>query len=249
MELKRVVLSLGLVILIGAVPGFSQEEEKEEEKEKQWKGDLGLSYVKNTGNSDNQTAGLDFKLEKNANPWGVNFRAYFNTAEESGEKSAEQYYLGARAKRSLSKRWDVFAGLSGARDEFAGFSLRALVEAGGTYHALLGPKHNLSFDGGFTYTDEDRVEPNPDMSFAGAVAGLLYEFKISETASLTQTVNYYPNFDDSADWRVNAETGLVSSISSLLALKVGYLYRYRNEPIGGAEATDTTTTASVVLKF
>lgn len=248
MDLKRVVLSLGLMILIGAAPGFAQEEE-EQEKEKVWKADLGLSYVKNTGNSDNQTAGVDFKAEKLANPWGLAVRAYFNTAEESGVKSAEQYYLGARAKRSLSKRWEVFAGLSGAKDEFAGYELQAIAEAGGTYHALLGPRHKLSFDAGFTYTDEDRVEPNPDVSFAGGVAGLAYEFKISETASLTQTVDFFPNFDDSDDWRLVSETGVTTSMTSLLALKFGYLYRYRNTPIGDAKATDTTTTASVVLKF
>jgi putative salt-induced outer membrane protein YdiY len=118
-----------------------------------------------------------------------------------------------------------------------------------TYHALLGPKHHLSFDGGLTYTDEDRIDPNPDVSFMGGVVGLGYEYKFTENSSLTQTVDFYPNFDESDDWRVAAETGLTASITDLLGLRLGYLYRYRNQPIGDAKSTDTTTTVSVVMNF
>jgi len=214
-----------------------------------WENSLGLAFVKNTGNSDTQNFGLYYKGTRKPTPWGLDLRAYFNNAKDSGVKTAEQFYLGGRAVRSLSDRWELFAGLNGARDEFAGFKLRALVEAGATYRALVGPKHHLSFDGGLTYTDEDRIEPNPDVSFAGAILGLAYEYKFTDSTSLTQTVDYFPNFDNSADWRVTAETGLTASITNLLGLKLGYLYRYRNEPIGDADTTDTTTSMSVVMNF
>ena len=225
------------------------QEEEEEEKKKLWTNNLGLSFVKNTGNSENQTFGLDFNSEREATPWGFKFRAFFNTAEDDGVETAEQYYLGGRAFRKVAKRWDVFGGLNFARDEFAGFSLRTVVEAGVTYHALMGPKHHLDFDGGLTYTDEDRVDPEPDESWPGAVVGLAYEYKFSDTSSITQTVDFFPNFDESDDWRLVAETGVTASLTDLLGLKFGYLYRYRNLPIGDAESTDTTTTMSVVLTF
>jgi putative salt-induced outer membrane protein YdiY len=245
--MKHKILSVLLLVSVAAVPVLAQEEE--EEKKKLWENQLGLSFVKTTGNSDNQNFGLDFNSKREATPWGFEFRAFFNSAEDSGVKTVEQYYLGGRAYRKIAKRWDVFGGLSFAKDEFAGFDLRTLVEAGVTYHALMGPKHHLSFDGGLTYTDEDRIDPNPDESWPGAVVGLAYEYKFSEKSSLTQTINFFPNFDESDDWRVNAETGLTAALTDLLGLKFGYIYRYRNLPIGDAESTDTTTTMSVVLTF
>ena len=85
--------------------------------------------------------------------------------------------------------------------------------------------------------------------FEGGLLGLAYEWKISETASLTQRLVFYPNFDDSDDWRLNSDTGLMADISSLLALKLSYELRNRNLPIGSNDDTDTTTTASVVFTF
>ena len=81
------------------------------------------------------------------------------------------------------------------------------------------------------------------------MVGLDYEYAFTDKSSFTQTVDYFPNFDDSADWRITSETGLSASITDLLGLKLGYIYRYRNEPIGDAKATDTTTTVSVVMSF
>jgi putative salt-induced outer membrane protein len=247
---KRLVL-IGLLAVVTAVPGFAQDDEAaaEEEAKKLWENKLGLAFVKNTGNSETQTFGLNYEGTREPTPWGLQLRAYYNSAEDSGVETAEQYYLGARALRKLGERWDAFFGLSGARDEFAGYKLQLIAETGVTYHALMGPRHFLSFDGGLTYTDEDRIVPNPDVSYLGGILGLDYEYKFSDNASFTQAVDFYPNFDDSDDWRVFAETGLTASITDLLGLKLGYIYRYRNQPIGDAKSTDTTTTMSVVMNF
>lgn len=247
--MKRRILFAGLIVALAAMPLFAHEEEAAEEEEPLWKNALGLSFIKTTGNSQTENLGLDIQGSRRPTPWGLEYRAFFNKAEDSGTKTAEQYYVGGRGYRKIAKRWDAFGGLSFARDEFAGFKLQTLVEAGVTYHALAGPKHFLSFDGGLTYTDENRIEPYPDVSFMGAILGLDYEFRITEKSSLTQTFDYYPNFDNSDDWRFVSETGVTASITDLLGLKFGYLYRYRNEPIGDAKSTDTTTTMSVVLNF
>ncbi len=247
--MKRRILLAGLIVALTAMPLVAHDEEAVEEEEPLWKNSLGLSFVKTTGNSENQNFGLDFKGSRRPTPWGLEYRAFFNNAKDSGTTTAEQYYVGGRGYRKIAKRWDAFGGLSFARDEFAGFKLQTIVEAGVTYHALAGPKHFLSFDGGLTYTDENRIEPNPDVSYMGAILGLDYEFKITETSSFTQVFDFFPNFDNSDDWRFVSETGITAAITDLLGLKFGYIYRYRNEPIGDAKSTDTITTMSVVLNF
>ena len=250
MDMKRVFLCIALALVLGAAPVLADEGETEEEQpEPTWKSNIGLSYVATSGNSDTNTMGLDLLVERRPEPWGLEFIANFNRAEDSGDLTAERYFASARATRTLSERWEFFAGLSGEKDPFAGFDLRGVVESGVTYHALLGPKHLLSFDGGLTWTDEDRIEPEPDTSYFGGVVGLKYEWKISDTASLYERLLFYPNFDESSDWRLSSDTGLQVSMTSLLAVKLGYELRYRNEPIGDAESTDATTTASLVFTF
>lgn len=251
--MKRLLVLAGLILLASG-SAFAQEEAPAEAPPDPWKGALGLSYVDTSGNSETSTFGLDFKVERLPEPWGLEITGLFNRASNDGDLTAERYYLGGRVKRALNDRWELFGGLSGEKDEFAGFDLRLLAEAGVAYKLLLGPEHFLSVDAGLTYTDEDRLDPEPDASWFGGVLGLAYEWKISDTTSFTERLLYYPNFEESSDWRLSSDTGIQTAISSLLALKFSYEYRYRNEPLvvadgSEADSTDTTTRFSVVFNF
>lgn len=247
--MKRILTFLTIAACVAGASTVWSQEEKALVPEPAWTGNLGLSYLATSGNTDTSSFGLDFLMERTPDPWGVAFTASFNRADDSGMTTSERYFVGARANRSLNDRWLLFGGLSGEKDEFAGFELRTIVNAGATYKALTGPRHLLDLDGGVTYTDEDRIDPDPDASWLGALLGLRYEWKISENASLTEVLALYPNFDESSDWRFNSETALQASISKRLALKLSYEIRYRNQPLEGRDDTDTTAKASVVFNL
>ncbi len=237
------------VVLVMALAPIAAAQDEEAADESPWTGALGLAYVATSGNSDTQTFGLDFTLDREADPWGLALRARFTQSEEDSVTTAERYVAGIRGTRALGGRWTLFAGISGEQDEFAGYDLLLIGEVGVAYAVLTGPTHTLSFDAGLTWTDEDRVEPEPDVDYVGGVAGLAYAWALSDTASFTERLLWYPNFDDSSDWRLTSETALQAAISSRLALKLSYEVRYRNEPIGDNDDTDTTTKASLVVSF
>ena len=251
-------LMIGLVAGLAAIPVLAQEEGGEEAApEPLWESALGLSYVATTGNTETSSFGLDFKAARRPTPWGLDLVATFTRAEENENLTAEQYLVGGRALRRLNDRWSAFAGLSWARDTFAGYDGRWIAEAGVEYLALESARHTLSFDLGLTWTTEDRIfvdelteeEFTESFDWLGAVAGLAYEWTISDSASLTERLLYYPNFDDSSDWRLASETALKASLTEMLALQLSYQIRYRNLPIDDNESTDTTTRMSVVLTF
>jgi len=244
---RRTMFALGAILLL-AMPAVAQDE-TEAAPEPLWANTLGLSYLSTSGNTDTQTFGLDFTVERKPSPWGLSIVGSFNRADQDGEVTAERYFVSAQAKRALSERWEVFGGVSGEKDEFAGFDLRMVVDAGVTYHALLGPTHFLSFDAGLAWTDEDRIEPEEDVSYLGGILGLSYEWKFSESASLTERLVFYPNFDDTSDWRFNSVTAVTASLTKVLALQASYEIRYRNQPIGDNDDTDTATKISVVANF
>ena len=257
-RISKICLTAGLLAALAACPAMAQDDGAgEEPPEPNWVSSLGLSFVGTSGNTDTSTLGLDFKSARKPTPWGLDLAASFTRAEDGGVTTAEQYYVIARGLRQLNERWSVFAGLSWARDPFSGFDARYIAEAGAEFLAVNTDHHKLSFDLGLTWTSEDQIrfdditqnEFTETVDWLGGVAGLSWEWTISKSASLTERLLYYPNFDDTADWRVGSDTAVKASLTKLLALQFSYLVRYRNQPIDDLEKTDTTTKMSVVLNF
>lgn len=246
--MRKWSIALIFSLVIGALPVLAQEAE-EEEKEPLWKGSLGLSWVATSGNTDTSSFGLDFGLDRKPEPWGLSFVVRGNRAEDSGVMTAENYLVSGRAVRKLSTKWEAFGGLQWSRDSFAGFDSQTMTSAGATYIAVESDRHLLTFDMGVAYTWEDRVPPAEDVNFAGGVFGLAWEWKLGENSKLTERLMFYPNFDDSNDWRSTSVTALEAAVNSWLALRLGFDIRYRNQPIDNADSTDTTSTASVVFNF
>ena len=258
--MQRWFVPLILILAIGAVPVLAQEGEEEAAPEPAWTGSLGLAWVATSGNTDTSSLGLDFKLDRKPEPWGFNFVAAGNRADNNGTTTAENYLVSGRATRKLNERWEGFGGLAWSRDPFSGFDSQTVASAGATYIAVEGERNHLSFDGGLTYTWESRVPPAEDVDFFGGLLGLNWELKIGEHSKLTERFVYTPNFDNSSDWRIDSATALESSVNSWLALKLGFIVRYRHQPIEKPDptdpnvpeyydSTDTTSTASVVFKF
>jgi putative salt-induced outer membrane protein len=247
--MKRLILIFGLVFALGAVPVLAQEAEAEDAPDPAWVGSLGLSWVATSGNTDTSSMGMDFALDRKPEPWGLSLVARGTRADDQGVKTAENYLVSGKAVRALGKRWEAFGGLAWAKDPFAGFDSQSVASAGATYKAVQSERHLLSFDMGLAYTWEDRVPPEEDVDFAGGVFGLAWEWKLGASSKLTERLVYLPNFDDSADWRLNSITAIEAAVNEWLALRFGFDVRHRNQPIGDADGTDTTSTASVVFNF
>jgi len=247
--MKKSMTILVVMLCLGAAPLFAEEAAEAEKKEPAWVGSLGLSWVATSGNSDTSSIGLDFNLEKKADPWGLVFVARGNKADDSGMTTAENYLIGARAVRKVSAKWEAFGGLQWSKDPFTGFDSQTVASLGATYIAIEGERNKLAFDGGLAYTWEDQVNPDAQIDYLGGLFGLTWEWQLGANSKLVERLVYYPNFDDSNDWRVTSFTAIEADINSWMALRFGYDIRHRNQPIGDADKTDTTSTASVVFNF
>ena len=248
--MRKTVLAVVVVVIVLAGGGRSlQAQEEQPPPEPAWSGSLGLAYLATSGNSDTSTFGLDFELKRDADPWGMELVAQLNQASDSGVKTAERYYADGRATYAASERWQYYAGLSGERNTFAGYDMRTVVQAGAQYILLPGPTQNLKVNAGLTYTDENAVGDEPSTDYVGGVAGLTYQWKINDQASLSEKLTYFADFDATANWRLWSTTALTSSVTNRLAIKLSYEVRYSNTPLPGFQSTDTTTSASVVWKI
>jgi putative salt-induced outer membrane protein len=219
---------------------------QESEPEPAWTAKLGLSYLATSGNSDTETLGFDVEAVRRPAPWGVEIAAQFNRAQQDGDTTAERYHAAVRGTRALDDRWDAFFGLSLEQDEFSGIDLRSIAEAGAVFKLLRGPRHAFDLDFAVTWTDEQRLAPDVDDSWVGALVGADYDFEISDSSTFSQHVRYFPNLDNSRDWRADSVTALTAALNQHLALRLSYEVRYRNQPIGDNDDTDTTSKVSLV---
>jgi Protein of unknown function, DUF481 len=75
------------------------------------------------------------------------------------------------------------------------------------------------------------------------------KFVLGDGADTTQRFTHYPDFKESSAYRSEAEITAQAAMNSRLALKFGYLWRYSNSPIAGFEKSDSTMTASIVVRW
>ena len=115
--------------------------------------------------------------------------------------------------------------------------------------------------------DYTHQEPSStDENYVSLRLYLGYEYKISDTAKLTEDLNLLDNLQTTSDWRANSVTAVTASLTSKLAIKVSYAIFYVNEPatfdvqdtVGPVfgpprtvsfEKTDTMLAAALVVNF
>jgi putative salt-induced outer membrane protein len=209
---------------------------------------LGFSYLATSGNSSSQTAGLDLAYKHTFDPWGIEASANFLRAEQNGALTAKKLFLGVRGTRTLNADFDLFLEGSYLQDRFAGLDPRLVAAGGVTYKLLKGPEHELAFDAGLTWTRDELVEGG-SKSYAGALAAARYGWNISKTAKLTENLSFFPSLKQGSDWRIESQTGLQAAVSTAVAVKLTYGFRYANRPVPGFRRTDTQTAASLVINF
>ena len=256
----KICLMVGLVAALAAWPVMAQEAGAEEEApEPNWKNELGLSYVGTSGNTDTSSFGLDYKGNRKPTPWGLDFLASFTRAEDGGVVTAEQYYAGVRGLRQLNDRWSLFAGLELGARSIQRFRQPLLAEAGAEFIAV---KSETPHPVVRRRSHLDQRGPDSAMTMS-PMAGVHRDRRLVRRGRRSQVglgllaslprfpsgCSITPTSTTSADWRLGSDTAVTASLTKLLALQFSYLVRYRNQPIGDNEKTDTTTKASVVLNF
>jgi putative salt-induced outer membrane protein len=209
---------------------------------------LGLSYLATSGNSSSQSGGIEFLYKHTFDPWGLQVSANFLRAEQDDQLTAKKLSLGVRGTRDLTADLEIFVEGSYLQDQFAGLDPRIVGAAGATYKLLHGPEHELAFDLGLTWTRDTRVDDGA-RSYLGLVAAGRYAWNISKTAKFTEDLSFFPSLKQGSDWRIESQTGLQAAVSTDVAVKLTYGFRYANLPEPGFRKTDTQTAASLVINF
>lgn len=215
---------------------------------KNWKDAAELSYVQTSGNSKTSTISaknlFNYDWEKSA----LELNAGGLGTKSKNTVTAEQYNAAEKVSLKLAGKNYAFQKTAWNKDRFAGIKDRWDLGLGLGRHLLDTADDKLFAEAGGGYIFEDRLL-SENKSFGTYRGYGKYIRTLSATANASQDLEYIGNFSDSKGYRMNAETALVTSISTHFSLKASYAWKYVNSPAAGFRKTDTTTGVSVIVNY
>jgi putative salt-induced outer membrane protein YdiY len=213
-----------------------------------WSGNSQLSFLQTAGNTQVRTLGTGSELSYNPREWDVGFKGNYTNGVAQGVSVANSLNLDLRGARKLSEPLEAFVQVAFLRNPFNSFNARVAADLGLGYLVVRGDKHNLRTDFGGGVAKEDRTT-GAQNTFATLNFTAKYRWKISETAEIQDTLAVIYSIRDSRDWRYKNELAVLSSLTSIFSLKLGYQMVQLNLPAPGFRKLDTQTTVAIVAKY
>lgn len=213
-----------------------------------WDVQIGASFVGTSGNSDTSSTGADVAAHRRGLVWKIDATATAVRTSDRDVETAERYLSMIRGQRMVTSIVGLSAGERLERDRFSGIDVRSILDAGLSW--ALVKRTNWTLDGvtGLAWNHESRTLGS-DVDDPVGVFQLLSRIPFAAAGDTTQRVTVYPDFKTSSAYRSEIELTAQAAMNAHLALKIGYLFRYSNDPVPGFKKSDNTTTASVVLRW
>lgn len=174
-----------------------------------------------------------------------------------GEKDHEEYDKGFNANIKFDlfqyDRWSPFVSASYINNKYKGYMYKTSLLAGVKYRIYTLPGVcDYSVSAAFVYdfvqytVDDDALKPQvARLSLRAKI-----KQKITDAVSLKHTTFYQPSLTDFVDdYIITSITSLETKLSSHIFFDISFSCEYRNIVPDGIERFDTTTLASLKLKF
>ncbi len=246
--MAKVVQRIGVVLVssLATVPSILAAQDAKQPKPVQFTAELG--FVNAAGNSEVTTFNLGDKLTLRAGHWEhrQTFGSLYGTT--GGVESTNMIYVNWRSNFNLSERASVFGYAGFDRNRFAGIAHRFEESIGLSWKIIVDGGQNWTLEAGAGVTQE-LGDDGERRGFSSARTATEYRKNFSEASYVYQKLEYLPNLEMQADYRLNTETGVVAPLSTHLALKVDYSMRYANIPQPDRRKSDRVLTTGLQLNF
>lgn len=220
-----------------------------------WSGKGQIGAFQSSGSSDDAGVSLALNLERQGIAWQHKLRATMDYRRSNGRTSREQYLFAYEPRYSVSPDLFAYSLAQYERNRLQGFGARYAMSGGIGYSAVDTPSVNLSIKAGpaFRRTEftagatEDRL---------GALAGLDFNWRITDRVTLTQDTDMIAETGGSATVIVDASrttlalvTGLEAKMTDRLTTRLSYAVDYDSNPPAQAVSTDTLTRFTLAYGF
>ncbi len=211
-----------------------------------------------TGNTDSFNANtlfdLIFRLQRVESKVSIGgyYTDVYATQNGSGEGLSAQYMYGIyRMDYYLSQLSTVYGGTGLYVDKVRGVD-SAYQFFGGLSHYLFkkaGMPTTLRVSGGYNFTHEDRIAPEPNDDIHSFVQGGNLTHLLTPITELTLDVTLMENIENLGDTRMNSDLAINFKVTKTFSMIAGWRLRFDNEPVSGFEKLDMIQDLSLGVTF
>lgn len=199
--------------------------------EDEWELSFELGINGTAGNSEtlSQVAGFNFKQVYDVHTLRID--ALYNQASTGSTTTADNAMGRLRYDRDLGEtRWSLFSNSTLEYDAFRAYDMRVATNGGFGYQLIDAEK--TKFKGRFGAGASQEIGGPDNDVVPEAVFGFDFEHHFREGSKLTCETDYYPEWGNFNEYRVNTVAGWEMPIDSLLnlSMKLAIINRYDSTP-------------------
>ncbi len=217
-----------------------------------WAGGGNIGFAVAKGNADTTNLSLGFNAARPTPHDKLSITAASlyakNTTNGLTTTSADAFAASLRYDRNLTKRVFAFVLMAGAYDHAQALDERIAPSAGFGLHAIASKVTTLDLLGGIGYTYEN-YSTGLTNNLINATLGEEFTHKFSANTSLVQDLYFFPDFNQSGNYRANFDFGLASKIHGALTWNLNFGDRYVSNPPVGKKNNDVLLTTGLGLSF
>jgi putative salt-induced outer membrane protein len=213
-------------------------------------GNAGFGLGINRGNTN--SANLNFTLGLKYDPKTrnvVTFDGYYLYGRTDGVTNTQKANFILRDEYSFTERFFAYGSAGYLYDRFKGLTYLITPTVGAGYKVVKTKAVTLDFSGGvgIAFEKDAGIPGTTSGSFS---AGEAFEWQISSFAKLTQHATGLWKMNDTSAYFFHFDAAVVSPLSHVFDLKVGYVLDYQNEPYPPTlDKTDTSLLVTLAAKF
>ncbi len=210
--------------------------------------DVGLNAT--DGNSEAATLYLAFVSKKETPTERWELDSAYRYAQKNGESTANRFTVGlVKDWKITDSLWFYFADLRYDWDQFQDWDARLAGHAGVGYDLVKTDSLDVELRGGFGGlrefgSSDDSIKPE-------ALAGVEAEWRISENQSLEAKSTYYPDLDETGEFRTLSHVDWKLKLNRFekTSIKVGLKHEHQSEVDPGSEKNDWWYYAALSIGF
>jgi putative salt-induced outer membrane protein YdiY len=221
----------------------------EGQKPKPWKGSAEVSFVNANGNTRSSTFANKDRFEYASGPALLELETGAMRGTSQSRLIAEQYFASEKTGYKWTEKDYAFEKLRWDKDRFAGVNNRYDFNVGLGRKLLDKAPDRLLGELGAGHVWEDRLPPAAYNGFASGRAYVRYERALSATSGFSQDAEYLHDFEKPRDYRLKTETAVTAALTTVLSLKLSFVWKRVGMPPPGFIKDDTVTSAALLVSL
>jgi len=217
-----------------------------------WTSSSSVSFALTRGNSETKNLALVFTADRKTlhDHLGLYANSVFATDDAPGavpSTTANTTQGGARFDRNVGARLFGFGAADFQTDALQDLNLRSVFGGGLGLHALKSDRTTLDFLGGANYTRENYAAFSRDL--IALTLGEELMKKLGASTVVNQKLYFYPDLNETGEYRGAFNFGTVTKISKLLGWQNSFTETYVTNPPVGTKKNDVILTTGLNVSF